>query len=339
MNLKALSVMSVVFIGGYFLGAQTSDMFEGSNQSLTNQRSADNLKTKLEQSNKLNIQLKEKISKIEAKAKKKASPNDELEIDDDINSNPDFANQEEADTQDKKITLQTAYEAFEKGNLEDATKQFNALLASATVDSERSEIIDGLIAIHEATYQAIMQDGNYIHGAMWQLFEMQKLRPNAQVVDRAKALSNDILSRANEYLDANNLLSASDYLSSLVHTTNMMEYDVEGISKDELAEKIKEIETNPSFKKSLYQRASNNLMNGTPLEKDMAFWDFTKLAGLDSGNLTKDHSFQMQFADATLVHLTHLKEMNQPGEVKSRLDYIRYVFPSLMKDDRINSFF
>lgn len=340
MKLKQTIIAGITFVAGYFLGASNIGILEHSAH--LSPDDVAKLEKKLEQATTLNVQFRDKLSAIETKKtanNKIAASVTSDEADTQIQSDSDDAVYDEQLDEGRDISIESAYKALENGNMDEATKQFNALLGQATDAAKRSEIIDGLIAIHEATYQWIMQDGNHIHGAMWQLFEMQKLRPEQMTVSRAKALSKDILSRANEYLDANNLLSGADYLNSLVHTTNMMVYDVEGVAREELVARVKNIEQQPAYQESLYQRASNNLMNGSPLEKNIVFWDFAKLAEIDSENRSSDEAFTSQFADATLVHLTNLKEMNQPGEVKSRLDYIRYVFPYLMKDERISNFY
>lgn len=339
MNIKLITMAGIVFVSGYFIGNYTSGTSENNVQTLVGDTAS--LETKLKQANTLNIQLRDKISAIEKTAKSKSASSSSIDGDDmqEVAYANDSTNYEDSSKNSEEITLASAYKALENGNMDEATKQFNALLAAASDPTKRNEVIDGLIAIHEATYQWIMQDGNHIHGAMWQLFEMQKLRPEGQTVNRAEALSKNILNRANEYLDANNLLSGADYLNSLVHTTNMMSYEVDGMPREEIVAKVNEIEQQPQYKESLHQRATNNLMNGSELEKNIVFWDFAKLAEIDAKNVATDAAFNAQFADATLVHLEHLKDMNQPGEVKSRLDYVRYAFPQLMKDERISNFF
>lgn len=340
MNFKLIIIGGLVFASGYFLAANTTGLSENNSAEAVD---AATLAKKLNQANAQNAQLKDKIAVMtnKGKAKNEVASNNRDSSDNlaGNESNVESESYHNTAPEQPEITLASAYQSLENGDMDEATKQFNALLGEATDANKRNEIIDGLIAIHEASYQWIMQDGNYIHGAMWQLFEMQKLRPEGQTVNRAKALSKDILNRANEYLEADNLLSGADYLNSLVHTTNMMGYDVEDMPREAMVAKVKEIEQQPAYKESLYQRATNNLMNGSDLEKNIVFWDFAKLAEIDAANRSTDTAFNAQFADATLVHLTHLKEMNKPGEVKSRQDYIRYAFPHLMKDERISSFF
>jgi hypothetical protein len=73
------------------------------------------------------------------------------------------------------VILELAQMALESGDLDEATKHFNLVLQSAKTDEERNAAIDGLLTVHQSRYDAIRQSGNYLHAAVWELFEMQKL--------------------------------------------------------------------------------------------------------------------------------------------------------------------
>lgn len=233
--------------------------------------------------------------------------------------------------------------AMTAGDVAEASKLFNLALGKAKTDAERQAAIDGLIEVHRANYDAIMQEGIHLHGALWQLFEIHKLRPEDQVNSDMAQLSQTTLARAKTLLEEGDLLGSSDYLSALMHTSKMAGYEVidtngEHYGESVLIEQLADIQSQPAFVEALQQRASHNLNQGNDFERSIVFWDYTKLAELGGQEVWQQQEFTEQFTQAALEHLQHLKDYNQPGEIKSRMDYIRYAFPAVMKDERIYNF-
>lgn len=235
-----------------------------------------------------------------------------------------------------------AMQALEENNPELARKQLNKLMLTAQNGEQRQRIKAALFATYEKTYQQLLAIGGQENAALWTLFEMHKLDPKATLKAEMVTLANTAYTQTEQYLQTDNLLGAADNLGTLTYLSKTIGFagsDTGGnaMKTNDYQQALNQIYQNPDYLINLTVRAENNLYNGTPLEQQNVFWDYTRLASIDISNM-QDDTFQEQFVQAAVLHLDHLQSMNNPGDIQSRLDYIRFAFPALMNDSRLTHY-
>lgn len=239
-------------------------------------------------------------------------------------------------------TYQQAIKALEQDDLEYARALFNKLLLSDE-PQDYDKAVSGLLDVFNSTIKLLDNLPDQSNTKLWVMYEMHKLSPSNAIKADLITLSNQAYSEATQYLKEGNLLAGADIYASLMHLSKLMDYKVNSIEGQPLQgndfeAELKNIQSQPTYLRSLQSRAENNLYNGASLEKSQVFWDYTNLATLKGNEALKQGEFREEFIQATLLHFNYLKAMNQPSEIKARQDYIRWVFPDVMKDLRISNF-
>ncbi len=239
--------------------------------------------------------------------------------------------------------FQQAETALLQGDLATATQLYNLLLNSADSKAERERAIDGLVDLSRAIHDFYMSTGGDVDSALWQLFEIHKLKPSDTLRTEMMQRSNEAWQAAQQYRADGELAAAADHLTALVHISNMVDFTVDNnsgvsLSTEDLQQELDQVEQEPAYLDQLADRATYKLHSGHELEQAFVFWDYSKIATIGGKEIRKDNNFQEEFVQASVYHLDHLKRMNMEGEIKSRLDYIRYSFPELMADERLYNY-
>lgn len=241
-------------------------------------------------------------------------------------------------------TLTLALKALNEGDLDQATQLFNKLANEAETPIEKTRAQAGQFDVLQTRLDQLKAAGGQSNIALWTLFEMQKLRPTESLRNEMFTLSEQVNSEAVQFRAQGDLLSAADRYRSLMHLTNMLNYDVldaNGNAVDTAAFRgqVQEIEAQAGYQAALTARAENNLYNGSDWARSSAFWDYTNLVKLTGADqLAPGTVFYDQFVQATVAHLGHLERMNQTGDLHSRMDYIRFSFPSVMRHPEVEAF-
>jgi hypothetical protein len=238
----------------------------------------------------------------------------------------------------------SAMEALQQNDLEQARKLLNQLLLETDDEQQREQAIEGLLSVFDKIIDNLSGVPGETNIKLWMLFEMHKLSPSDAIKHDIVNLSQQAYEDAQQFLNENNVLASADLYASLMHLSKMMDYEVTTatgtkMQSEDFAGELKKIQKNPDYLPLLEARAENKLYNGTDIEKVFVFWDYANLATLNGSESLQNGEFREEFIQASLLHLNHLKEMNQPGDIKSRMDYIRWAFPAVMTDERISSFY
>lgn len=235
---------------------------------------------------------------------------------------------------------QTAVTSYE---YENALSLFNLLLSESSNPEQRQAAVEGLVTVHEGIFDYLVNEEGQLHGALWQLFEIHKLKPSDINTQEMLRSAQQTFSQAQVYMDENNVLGSTDYLNTLRFLSSMMNFELTDengttFNSDNFKELASRIEQQPGYTETLNERANYNLNQGSEVEQGMVFWDFAKLAELGGQDKMANETFREQFTEASLKHLSYLKSMNQNSEVRSRMDFIRFSFPQLMQDERLQTF-
>ena len=239
--------------------------------------------------------------------------------------------------------LTDGQQSLSAGDIEGAMKAYNTALLQAATDAEKEAAIDGIIAVHQQIYSFLSSDKNQMHNALWQLHEMYKLKPSDTLRYDIQNLSQEILINAQQLELAGDTLTQADQIGTLMHLTRMLNYEVadaNGARYDHttLGSEFKTLQAAPGYSEQLQQRASSKLSTGSAIDKNFVFWDYTQLSELKGEAGWEDPKFTHEFTEATILHLTHLQDVNELGDLQSRMDFIRYVYPKLMSDPRVQAF-
>jgi len=233
--------------------------------------------------------------------------------------------------------------ALENGDLAGATQLLNELLASATNSEQKATVQEGLLSVLRASYQQQRASGEQTNEALWSLFEIHRLAPGPAVKSEIINLSQQAHAEAQNYLAQNDLLASADRLNSLVHLSRMVDYELiddrgQPLGPAQFQAELQQIEASDDYLPRLQTRAENNLYGGDEATRSNVFWDYARLATLRGDNSLADPVFRGQFIQATTAHLNYLRDMNQAGEIRSRMDYIRYAFPQIASRPEISGF-
>lgn len=338
--MKTLHIISIFFIGsasGYALN-------EALRQTTTHPHQDDDLSLhRIEQlENRLNVALELLDAQTPAAAEPSAP-----------NSKMDNASTQSNTTTPKPNNTPTAItglfaqaqQAVANHDQTLAMQLYNKLLLIADNDAAREQAREGLFDVMQLNFEYLRSLPGQTNAALWTLYEMNKLKPSNQIQLEIQQLSQQAYAEAQLYLNQNDPLQAGDHLNSLMHLTNMLDYQIAADNGDPLPsngirEQLQTIENQPGYLTALQQRAEQRLYSGTALEQAFVFWDYTRLTRLDNALLAGDNlAFQEQFVQATVAHLNHLQTMNQAGELRARLDFIGYVYPQIMQDNRVANFY
>lgn len=254
---------------------------------------------------------------------------------------------EEAFAEQQRKFRETEYSdamlAIENGDVQEATRLLYGLLNTAVSAEQREQAEQGLLELFKSNYERQQMIGNQTHAALWSLFEMHKLEPTAELNYEIIALSEQAYAEAQQYQVEGDFLASADRLSSLMHLSKMVGYQLttsNGEQRDAAAfsRELNHIERQPEYLPLLQVRAEANLYNGSERERANVFWDYTKLATLQGRESMNDPRFREQFIESTVAHLEYLQATNRPGDVKSRMDYIRYIFPTVAQEPGVAEF-
>lgn len=233
--------------------------------------------------------------------------------------------------------------ALDDGDLAGATRLLNELLASAANPEQKATAQEGLLAVLRSSYEQQRASGGRTNEALWSLFEIHRIAPGPAVKSEIITLSQQAHAEAQNYLAQNDLLASADRLNSLVHLSRMVDYELiddsgQPLGPAQFQAELQQIEAIDDYLPRLQTRAENNLYGGDEATRSNVFWDYARLATLRGDNSLADPVFSGQFIQATTTHLNYLRDMNQAGEIRSRMDYIRYAFPQIASRPEISSF-
>lgn len=242
-----------------------------------------------------------------------------------------------------ETTYQQALEYLSSEEVEEAQKVLNKLLAEAKNDEEREKVVEALSDSYRKIISHLASMPGQNDAQLWLLFEIHKLQPNTGIRQEIIAHSNIVFEEANRLKSEGNKLESADHFASLMMMSKMLDFELnspEGLSlgTSEFEAALKKIQAQQHYLTDLKARATTRLYNGTDIDKAFVFWDYTTIASLDPDADLRQGVFREEFIQATLLHLKRLNDMNQTGEIKSRMDYIRWSFSPLLSDERLKVF-
>jgi hypothetical protein len=248
------------------------------------------------------------------------------------------------DALSKQSLMLAANEALQSGQFDVAESLFNKLLVASEDEIFREQVIDGLLSVFKSRVEYFTGKPKQTNSQLWTLFEMHKLKPSEAVRNRVMELSEQAYIEAKHFSNIGDVLSSADNLSSLMHLSKMLSYKLAtpsggSIDSADFERELRAIQVRENYLPELKARASMRLYSGTDIERAFVFWDYTNLAALDKNLSLQAGEFREEFIQATLLHLNHLKAMNQTGEIRSRLDYLRWSFSDVMSDPRLVGFY
>jgi len=343
MKTKTLAALALGLCLGYsFQVVIPLDKFNGSEDIviISNEEEViDNLKSELAASKALAKNLRAELTK--ALADQNSNSPDRTKSLTTTSNEPININAESLEFQN---LIDQGTEAVEiEGQTQEAQKLFNLALIKSTSEEQRNDAIEGLLKVHQLNFDAVMDEGTYLHIALWELFEMHKLRPSEEISQHVSTVFIQAYDRIAIYASEDDLLNQSDYLATLLHISKTTGIEIKNqqleiIDIANVTSQLSEVQQKSDFLSRLNKRAAHNLTKGSEIQRAIVFWDYAKIAELSDPKIWQEETFKANFTQATLQHLNNLKEMNQPGEIQSRLDYVRYAFPELLKDERLYNF-
>ncbi len=251
--------------------------------------------------------------------------------------------EELAGDDERQAQLADARVAIENGDVPTATALLYGLLNSAGSDDEHEQAQQGLLELYKTSYRRQRARGDQTPAAMWSLFEVHKLEPSAELKSEMISLSQQAYMEAQQYQAQDDLLATADRLTSLMHLSKMVDYELTTASGEQLnsqnfQQSLKQVETQPEYIPALEARAVGNLYGGDERARANVFWDYAKLATLKGRESLGDETFREQFVQSASEHLEYLQATNRSDEVRSRMDYLRYVFPQIVQRPEIAAF-
>lgn len=250
---------------------------------------------------------------------------------------------------ERKRRYASAMEALHQGDLEQAKRLLNELMLETEDEQLREQIKQGLMDYYGKSAERLRGISGQADMVLFKLFEKYKLSPDSGVKNDIVNLSREVYEDARQYLREDDLLTSADYYFSLSILSKVMDFEVftatgDALQSHDFSAELQKIRSNPEYLQLLEERAEERLYYGSEpdaavdAENFLVFWDYANLAMLSGEDRLQDAEFREDFIQASLYHLNQLKEMDDKFELKSRIEYIRWAFPSIMTDERISNF-